>query len=408
MDSLKKLKKIRKELKNELRNILTFWRKEARDKINGGFVGEMSNDLKILPSAGKGGVLNARILWTFSAAARFTGKKKDKDLASIAYHYFVDHFIDHEFGGTYWSVSPDGKPLETRKQIYAQAFSIYGLTEYAQLTDTHEPLELAMELFNLIEKHGFDKKNNGYLEAFNRQWQLHEDQRLSAIDMNEKKSMNTHLHIIEAYANLYSYTQNPIVKERVENLLEIFSTYIINSKTKHFNLFFDENWNVKSNKVSYGHDIEGSWLLLEAAEAIQSEIWIKKMKIHSVEMAQASLEGIDSDGGLKYEFVPGSRDEGEKEWWTIAEAVIGFYNAYQLSGNTIYFEKSIAMWEYLQKYFIDGKNGEWFYRIDRNHLPVPSYSKVSLWKCPYHNSRMCMEMIRRIDKSSFKTLNQVL
>jgi mannobiose 2-epimerase len=400
MESGRKLKKVSKQLKDELRSILSFWRKEATDKVNGGFVGEMSNDLKVLPLAAKGGVLNARILWTFSSAAQFTGKKKDKESARMAYRYFVDHFTDHEYGGTYWTITPDGKPLETRKQIYAQAFSIYGLTEYAKLTDKHEPIELAMELFNFIEKYGFDPKNNGYLEAFNRQWKLHQDQRLSAIDLNEKKSMNTHLHVIEAYANLYKYTLNPVLKERVENLLQLFSTNIINSNTHHFNLFFDEQWNVKSNKVSFGHDIEGSWLLLEAAEAIKSEKWIKKMKIHSIEMAQAALDGIDADGGLKYEYVPGSSDKGEKEWWTIAEAVVGFFNAYQLSGNSIYLEKSLGMWDYLRKYFIDDKNGEWFYRIDKNHTPVPSYAKVSLWKCPYHNSRMCMEMIRRIEVNS--------
>jgi cellobiose epimerase len=396
MDSKKKFKKVRKEFNKELRNILSFWRKKAQDKINGGFVGEMSNDLIMQPSALKGGVLNARILWTFSSAAQFTGKKKHRMMATKAYHYFVDHFIDHEYGGTYWSLTSEGKPEETRKQIYAQAFSIYGLTEFAKLTDNNEAMQLAMELFNLIEKHGFDYENNGYLEAFDRQWKLHEDQRLSAIDLNEKKSMNTHLHVIEAYANLYEYTGNPLLKERVENLLHLFSTNIINRETHHFNLFFDEKWNVKSNKVSFGHDIEGSWLLLEAAETIRSEKWISNMKTHAIEMAQASLDGIDTDGGLKYEYIPGSQDEGEKEWWTLAEAVVGFFNAYQLTANSVYLEKSLGMWDYLKKYFIDTKRGEWYYRIDREHLPVSSYAKISLWKCPYHNSRMCMEMIRRL------------
>jgi cellobiose epimerase len=235
---------------------------------------------------------------------------------------------------------------------------------------------------------------------------LHEDQRLSAIDLNEKKSMNTHLHVIEAYANLYDYTKNPVVKERVENLLEIFTTHIINAKNKHFNLFFDEKWNLKSDKVSFGHDIEGSWLLLEAAEAIHSEKWIRKMKQIALEMAEATLEGVDLDGGLKYEYFPGFHEDGEKEWWTIAEAVIGFYNAWELSENPVYLEKSKGMWEYLKQYFIDKKRGEWFYRIDKDHNPVPGYLKVSLWKCPYHNSRMCMEMMRRLDKSSFKTRNE--
>jgi cellobiose epimerase len=400
MEPLKKLEKTRKQFKEELRNIISFWRKYAQDKVNGGFIAEMSNELKVNPTAAKGGVLNARILWTLSSVAQFSGKKKDKELAQKAYHYFIDHFTDYEHGGTYWTIEADGKPMETRKQIYAQAFSIYGLTEYARLSDTYEPLELALELFDLIEKNGFDSKNNGYLEAFDRQWKLHKDQRLSAIDLNEKKSMNTHLHIIEAYSSLFKYTLNPRIKERVENLLNLFSTHIINADTHHFNLFFDEEWNVKSNKVSFGHDIEGSWLLLEAAESIGNAEWIKKMKINSVEMAQAVLDGIDKDGGLKYEFNPGKDDDGEKEWWTMAEAVIGFFNAFQLTGNSIYLEKTLGMWDYLKKYFIDPKNGEWFYRIDKNHNPVSSYSKISLWKCPYHNSRMCMEMIRRIKEYS--------
>lgn len=384
------------EFAGELETILRFWQLHTQDEKTQGFYGEIFNDLKVNKEAGRGGVLNARILWTFSAAARQSGNASYQASAHRAYNYFTRHFFDHEYGGTFWMVDSQGKPLETRKQTYAQAFSIYALTEYARLTGNNEPLDLAMQLFGLIELHALDHEWNGYLEAFDRKWNLHEDQRLSAIDMNERKSMNTHLHVIEAYANLYRLTGMPEVKQRVENLLGIFDRYIIHAETRHFNLFFDEQWIGKSQKVSYGHDIEGSWLLLESAESIDSAEWISRMKTASVEMARASLDGIDTDGGLRYEMVPGEPDNGEKEWWTMAEAVVGFYNAYQLSGDPVFLRQSARMWDYLKKYFIDHGRGEWYYRIDKNHRPVNSYPKVSQWKCPYHNARMCLEMIRRL------------
>ncbi len=385
-----------KEFTGELENILRFWQSHTPDEKNQGFFGEISNDLKVNEAAPKGGVLNARILWTFSAAALQSGNPAYRAFADRAYHYFSRHFFDSEYGGTYWMVDAQGSPLETRKQTYAQAFSIYALTEYARLTGENEPLDLAMQLFGLIERHALDPERNGYPEAFDRKWNLHEDQRLSAIDMNERKSMNTHLHVIEAYANLFRLTGNQQVKQRVENLLGLFDRFIIHSKTRHFNLFFDESWNVRSQKVSYGHDIEGSWLLLESAESIDSPEWISRMKTISVEMAGASLEGIDNDGGLRYEMVPGEPDNGEKEWWTMAEAVVGFYNAYQLSGDKIFLRQAAGMWNFLKTFVIDHERGEWYYRIDRNHRPDDSYPKVSQWKCPYHNARMCLEMIRRL------------
>jgi cellobiose epimerase len=400
---MERLVTLKEDLIKELTgNILPYWSTVALDNKHGGFVGEASNSNRINEHAAKGGILNARILWTFSSCYRILGKDVYLAMADRAYEYLVRHFIDNELGGFYWTVDHMGNPLETRKQTYAIAFAIYGLSEYARVRPLSDSKSLALRLYNNIEKHAFDGRYNGYIEAFDRNWNVHDDQRLSAIDMNEKKSMNTHLHVIEAYANLYRATGNAELKERIENLLNIFIKYIIHPSSYNFQLFFDERWNPQSKKISFGHDIEGSWLLLETAEAIGSQHWIEKTRTIAVNMARVSRNGIDSDGGLLYEFVPGEKTAKDKEWWTLAEAVVGFFNAWQLSGEDEFFNNAEKMWEFIQSHFIDRKNGEWFYRVDGRHAPVESYNKISLWKCPYHNARMCLEMIGRIDKELAK------
>jgi cellobiose epimerase len=398
-----RLVSLKEEFLNELTgNILHYWSTVALDTIHGGFAGEVSNDNRINEQADKGGILNARILWTFSSCYRVLGNDNYLKMADRAYEYLVNHFIDTEFGGSYWSVDALGNPRETRKQTYAIAFAIYGLSEYARIRPGSKAISIALSLMEDIENHAFDTTNNGYLEAFDRTWHIHADQRLSAIDMNEKKSMNTHLHVIEAYTNLYRVTGDDALKARVENLLDIFTRYIIHPINFNFQLFFDERWIPQSKKISFGHDIEGSWLLLETAEAIGSEQWTEKTGSIALKMAGVSRKGIDADGGLLYEKVPGEEPGKDKEWWTLAEAVVGFYNAWQLSGDNEYLNASEKMWKCIKANFIDRKYGEWFYRVDANHRPVESYNKVSLWKCPYHNARMCLEMMRRIDLQLIK------
>ncbi len=400
MEQQNTLKKELQELysfaSHELENILNYWIKNTIDNKNGGFIGRISIDQDIDYNANKGLILNARLLWTFSVAYQILQRDELLNIANRAYDYMINHFADKKNGGYYWQLTNKGNPEDTKKQIYAQAFTLYGFSEYYYITKNEECLKFAYEIFDLIEKYSFDRNKNGYFEAFTEDWREIKDQRLSKKDMNEKKTMNTHLHLIEAYAAFYKVTGNVKVKERVLNLLNVFNNYIINKNDSHFDLFFDENWNCKSNVISYGHDIEGSWLLYESAEIAGDKNYIDKMKNIAVKMLNAAIEGINKDGGLLHDRIRNEIVEEELEWWPQAEALVGYINAYFISKDEKFIAAAIKQKIFIESYFIDKKYGEWFYRIDKNYNPIKEYDKVGFWKCPYHNARMCMELIRRL------------
>jgi cellobiose epimerase len=391
------------QLEDELQgNILSFWMKQTKDEINGGFVGEIDNQLNIAPDAEKSLVLNARILWSFASAYRIYGKTEYLAMAERAYAYLMNHFIDKEYGGLYWMVDAEGRPSQEKKQIYGQAFAIYALAEFYQATGRPEVLDEAIHIFQFVEKHGYDSIYKGYVEALSREWQITDNLSLSGKDMNEKKSMNTHLHVLEAYTGLYRVWQSVELERKLAELLETMLDHIIDEEGKHFHLFLDEAWNVKSDIISYGHDIEGSWLLVEAAEILGEEKLLQRVQAVAISMAEAVLaEGIDSDGGIWNEADPNGLLSKEKDWWPQAEAVVGFYNAYQLTGDSKFNEAAQASWTFIDKYMVDHQLGEWYWSVDENYQPLAHDPKVSAWKCPYHNSRACFEMIARL-KSTIK------
>ncbi len=374
-------------------NILPFWMSNAVDMENGGFVGRIDGEGNILPQSDKGGILNARILWTFSAAWNELKKKEYHAMAERSMEYCLCHFFDKQYGGTYWKISFDGKPADTKKQIYSQAFFIYALSEYYKISGEKKALEKALELFRLIEDKSFDKELNGYFEAFNREWVLLDDLRLSVKDANEKKTTNTHLHILEAYTNLYSVTSMPEVGKQLKNLIEIFLDRIISRENHHLLLFFNEFWNTKSDLISYGHDIETSWLVYEAAQALRDQTLIQKAKIICIDLAKASLEGLQPDGSMIYE-KEGSKTDTDRHWWPQAETVVGLINLYELSGDEQYLQKAVKCWDYIENNLVDRNNGEWYWSI-RNGKPNLQDDKAGFWKCPYHNARACLEVIRR-------------
>jgi len=387
------------ELSAELSSVLGFWMKYAMDEEQGGFIGRLDNDNIADPGAPKAVVLNSRILWTFSAASLRLKDPPYLVMATRAYRYIVDHFIDRKYGGVYWSVDSKGAPLDARKQIYGLAFCMYGLAEYYKASGEKMALHLAKDIFEHIEKYSFDKENGGYLEAFTQGWKIINDLRLSEKDDNEKKTMNTHLHIIEAYANLYTVWQDDKVKESIKHLLDIFAEYFINPDTLHLNLFMDEKWTVKSSLVSYGHDIEAAWLLLECAEMVGNDRYVQRFKELSIKLASAAAEGLDKDGGLWYEYNPSANELiKEKHSWPQAEAMVGFFNAYQLTGNEKYLHYSAGAWEFVKKHIKDNNKGEWFWGVYDDYS-VMNKEKAGFWKCPYHNTRACMELLKRI--SSF-------
>ncbi|KOP36283.1 N-acyl-D-glucosamine 2-epimerase [Flavobacterium sp. WLB] len=390
------VKQLKTELTTELDSILNYWIKHTLDTQNEGFIGQIDFNDHLIANAEKGAVLNSRILWTFSSSYQVTKKENHKKIAERAFDFLSKYFYDAEFGGLFWSINVDKTPKDTKNQIYALAFAIYGLTEYYAISKDEKALEIAKNLYFKIQEHSYDPVNKGYLEAFTRNWQPIDDLRLSDKDANEKKTMNTHLHIIEAYANLYKVWKDETLRKNSIELLQTIEKHFINTETGHLRLFFDENWIEKPDVISYGHDIEAAWLLLQCAEILEDENLVANYRKHAVQIAEVTKEGLDSDGGLWYEFDPEKNELiAEKHWWVQAEALIGFYNAYQLTGNEDYLEIVFKNWKFIKKYILDLKNGEWFWGIYRDYSLIEK-DKAGFWKCPYHNSRACMELIQRI------------
>lgn len=380
------------------KDILQFWQNHSLDHEFGGFYGEIDRMGRPVGTTPKGVVLNARILWTFSSAYNFLKDEAYLLLAHRAYHYLIEYFWDKEYGGLFWSLNHKGELLDGRKQIYAQGFGIYGLTEYFKATQNQQSLDYALKLYHLIEKHSGDPVHGGYLEALSRTWQPMADMRLSAKDANEPKSMNTHLHIIEPYTNLFRVWPNAELGQKMQALIRIFLDKIIDNTTAHFHLFFENDWRVKSSMESYGHDIEGAWLLHEAAEVLGDQQLLTEVQAMSLRMAEVTIrEGWAADGSLLYEKdLPSNHLDEDRHWWVQAEGMVGFMDAWQISGNPLYLEKVYALWAYIEQNLIDPENGEWFLRIDATGKPVLSDPKAGFWKCPYHNTRALMEMANRI------------
>ena len=387
------------------KNILPFWLK-MQDMENGGYYGQMKGDGTIVKDANKGGILNARILWSFSAAYRVLGNPEYLQAATRAKDYFVEHFIDPIYGGTYWELDYKGNPIDTKKQFYAIGFAIYGLSEYTRATGDREALNLALSLFNVIEEHSLDQVYNGYIEACTREWGTIADMRLSELDANYPKSQNTHLHIIEPYTNLYQCMKElpeaPDEMRHVEcalrNLIDIFCDHILNPQTSHLDLFFENDWTRGAGHLeSYGHDIECSWLMHEAALVLADEEVLRKVEPIVRRVAKASEKGLNADGSMTHE---ANLDTGyvdaDRHWWVQAEAVVGFYNIYQYFHDEDAMEKTLACWQYIKENLIDEELGEWFWSCDPEGNINRHDDHAGFWKCPYHNSRMCLELLQRI------------
>ena len=405
-----KLDTLRSELQSELTgNILPYWINYVKDEVNGGYVGSITYNNQKVYDAPKGGILAARLTWTFSACYKQLETPELKDAAKRAYDYFKTYFVDNQEGGIYWMVDADGKPLDDRKHVYAQAFGIYSLVEYYSAFKDRGALNLAFELYQLIEKYAIDSENGGYFEAYNRYWEPNDDVRLSEKDENEPKSMNTHLHLLEAYANLYRYTPNEEIKGKLSSLIDIFCDYIINKEGTSLINFMGVDWTPKSDIISYGHNIETSWLLYEAAEILGDTFKLDRVIPLSISLATAVLEnGIDTDGGLLNEADSAGIIDSDKDWWPQAEAVVGFLNAYELSGNEVFLNASVNSWEFIKNHIIDKEYGEWYEKVSREGIPYKTMDKVRSWKCPYHNSRTVLEVLHRFEKRQQQNRDLIL
>jgi cellobiose epimerase len=385
------------------RNILPFWIQHTVDQENGGFYGKVTNDLHVDKTAPQGALLTSRILWTYSAAYRRYRNAAYLKMADWAYEDLMTRFWDREYGGLYWMVDVDGTPIKNRKQIYGQAFGIYALAETYAATGQEASLEKAQAIFQLLEQHAYDPIYKGYFEAFTRDWQIADDMSLNAGEQSEMKSMNTSIHIMEAFTNLLRVWPDETLRSRLSELIGAMMDHIISAETYHTILFFDETWAPRSENVSYGHDIETSWLLVEATEVLGDPILHERAETIAVKMAQAVYdEGVDPDGAVVYEKGPEGLEDSTKQWWPQAEAAVGFLSAYQLTGGAHFLEAAYRSWDFIDAYLVDRKFGGWIRYIERDHTIPEGISedgaKVSFWKCPYHNGRACMELAERLHK----------
>jgi mannobiose 2-epimerase len=442
-------------------NILHFWLNHMVDHEHGGFYGRIDGSGVLHPDAEKGAILNARILWSFSAAYRVlkaidnsqltidnsqlaidhsaTGKDGAAnngqcsmvnaqcylDAATRAKDYLIEHFIDREYGGVYWSLDSQGQPLDTKKQFYAIGFAIYGLSEYARATGDREALDYAIQLYECIEEHAFDRVYNGYIEAMTRDWQPIADMRLSDLDANYPKSQNTHLHIIEPYTNLYRCIRElqaattcnyvpvlgsvlPVdvvvptetlasIEGSLRNLIDIFTDRILNPATHHLDLFFDMDWTRGAGRLeSYGHDIECSWLMHEAALVLGDPKVLRRVEPIVREVAQASTKGLRPDGSMIHEAnLDTGHVDDDLHWWVQAENVVGWFNLWQHFGDETALDRAVRCWQYIKTQLIDWDNGEWYWSRHADGTLNTVDDKAGFWKCPYHNSRMCLEVIER-------------
>ncbi|MDR0541719.1 MAG: AGE family epimerase/isomerase [Dysgonamonadaceae bacterium] len=386
------MQKLKQELKEELLNdILPYWMNKIVDNEHGGFYGCIDGHEQLHKQANKGAVMNARILWTFAAAYRMYENPRYLAIAERAFRYILDYFIDKEYGGVYWELDYLGHPVSARKQIYAQGFAVYGFSEFYRATGRQEALDEAVKLFRLLEKQAYDPEYGGYIEALNRDWQPVEDMKLSAKDANVPKSMNTHLHVLEPYTNLLRVWRDSTLIQAQERLIHVFCKHIISSETRHLILFFDNAWHPQSEIFSYGHDIECSWLLYEAAEVLGDTELLAQVKPLSIAVAKAAYEGLQKDGSLIYES-EGNRFDRDRHWWVQAEMVAGSACAYKISNDAAYLQKAKEAWSYIKNYMLDKENGEWFWSVHPDGKPNRREDKAGFWKCPYHNARMCMEI----------------
>jgi len=379
---------------NELESIAKWWLEHSVDSDNGGFWGQIDNNAKPLREAEKGIVLNTRILWFFSELAASIKNESYESAAHRAYEYLLSHFLDTASGGFYWSLDYKGQVVDAKKQVYAQCFAVYALCSYYKLTGDERAKTLAYSTFELIEYHALDREHGGYIEACSREWGAIDDYRLSDKDLNCPKSMNTHLHVLEAYTSIHQVNPNENTESALKHALAVFLDKIVTDDGAHLELFFDEQWTCLSHEVSYGHDIEASWLIYEAAEVLENEQLKRQATEVALTLANSCREnGIADTGYVLDEYNTRTKKVSDSSyWWVQAEALVGFYNAYQLTKERKYLEAVDQIWQFIQNEHKDC--GEWLW-LARSQGGGDLNYKAGFWKGPYHNGRAMLELVKR-------------
>lgn len=386
-------------------NILPYWARNGFDEATGGLAGMILDDGRRVDDGPRHVVIAARVLWTFAAAIRQLGEEASwRRAAERARAQLLGPFWDGRHNGVFWSIDAAGRVVSDRKQGYAQAFALYGLAEWHAATGDEEALTRAMELFELLDRHLHDSTHGGYLEAGAADWQTLEDLRLSEVEPNVPKTMNSTLHLLEAFTVLQQVRPDGRVRARLDELVRLFLDRICGPKPwVHCDLFFTADWRATSRTISFGHDIETCWLLGAAADVLGDPVPRSRVDGLARSLADAVLaHGVDTDGGVFYEAEDGVLSNPDKHWWPQAEAVVGFLHAHRLTGEDRYMDAALRCWRFVETRIIDHERGEWHPAVDRAGRPKPAYPefsngyKIGPWKCPYHNGRACLEILRRV------------
>lgn len=378
-------------------NILPFWITHAVNRPADTFHGALSNALKIDPAAERGALLSSRILWTYARAFRQYGDAAYLAMAELAHDDLMARYHDAQHEGFSWSIDAAGRVLRDRKQVYGQAFAIYALSEYHAATGARGPLDRAIAVFRRLETHARERRFGGYREAFARDWSPIADMRLSDADQNDPKSQNTMLHMMEAYTRLLNVWPDAGLRAALHDLVEVMLTRILDPQMSHLGLFFTDDWQPTSNRISYGHDIEAAWLLTRAAAALDDAALTTRVRAAALRIADVTLaEGTDTDGAIFNMGDPTGIIDDTREWWPQAEAVVGFIDAWQLSGENKYLAAAAHTWDFIERNLVDRKHGEWFRGVTKSGAVIETFEKVGFWKCPYHNGRMGLEIAARL------------
>lgn len=378
----------------ELRdNILPYWLAHAPAAGRGGFIGFVDDRGRPRPDAPRAALMTCRILWTFSAAHRHQADPAHLEMARRAWRDLTETFTDPDHGGLFWTATAAGRPLDTRKQVYGQVFGIYALAEFHRATGEPAALEQAVALYRLLEKHARDREHGGYYDLFDRQWRRGRDR--DNVLGRYPKTQNSHIHILEAFTNLLRAWPDPALRESQRALIDVIVDRIVDPRTGHLRLFFKPDWTPVGDDISYGHDIELSWLLTEAADVLGDPAVVARVRPVALRIAAATLaEGVAADGGVVNEGDAHGVTNAGKDWWSQAEAAVGFVNAWQLSGDTRYLAAARRTWDFIEAKIVDREHGDWVQTVTEAGRPVTG-PKVGMWKCPYHNGRACLELVER-------------
>jgi len=400
MKSKKDFEQLKLRAEKGLDELLNFYIKYDKDP-NGGFFGRVGRDLIPDKDADRSLVHQARIMWTFASAYRVLGDRKYLDASLWAMKYIQEHFWDKVYGGGYWGVHADGTPADTNKYTYGNSFIIYGAAELARAAGNEEAKKMAIDTYQLMEKYALDKMNDGYFEAYDRQWNRLERNFENLDPAMGTKVLNTHLHLIESYTNLLRVWNDKELRGKVRELIEIMSNKMLDREIFHYNPYMTDDWKSTVSLVSYGHDIEGAWLLIEAAQTLGDMNILEASKPVAVRIADSCANGLDPTlGGMYSEVLPSGEIDKKMIWWVQAEAVVGFLNAWQITNDDKHWDNMLRVWDYIDRFVIDREGGiyrDWISNSSLSANDPKNHFTVNGWKTPYHNGRMYMEIIERME-----------